>query len=202
MLTLTEQFIFTRPFNPDDETNRSSSEVKERLDTVYSDADVLNTAKKMLDIFLHKKECLVHGDLHTGSIMVKSEDARMIDMEFAFVGPASFDLGLLIANYIFSYYRNMSLDEGNGVRRKVAHRMIDACKVTGLWLGAFNSFPKQRILDSSKLKEFVDDSFEIGENVRKFSKQIENTVGKGEIAHYEQFLLFPQCFQKTCTADT
>ena len=23
-------------------------------------------------------------------------------------------------------------------------------------------------------------------------------MGKGEIAHYEQFLLFPQCFQKTC----
>ena len=23
----------------------------------------------------------------------------------------------------------------------------------------------------------------------------ENIVGKGEIAHYEQFLLFPQCFQ-------
>ena len=29
-----------------------------------------------------------------------------------------------------------------------------------------------------------------------------NTVGKGEIARYEQFLLFPQCFQKTCIADT
>ena len=28
---------------------------------------------------------------------------------------------------------------------------------------------------------------------------VENTVGKGEIAHYEQFLLFPQCFQETCT---
>ena len=26
----------------------------------------------------------------------------------------------------------------------------------------------------------------------------ENTVGKGEIARYEQFLLFPQCFQKAC----
>ena len=24
------------------------------------------------------------------------------------------------------------------------------------------------------------------------------TLGKGEIAHYEQFLLFPQCFQKAC----
>ena len=31
---------------------------------------------------------------------------------------------------------------------------------------------------------------------------VENTVGKGEIARYEQFLLFPQCFQKACTEDT
>ena len=34
------------------------------------------------------------------------------------------------------------------------------------------------------------------------SKWVENAVGKGEIACNEQFLLFPQCFQKTCTADT
>ena len=33
-------------------------------------------------------------------------------------------------------------------------------------------------------------------NGRKLSKWVENTVGKGEIARYEQFLLFPQCFQK------
>ena len=33
---------------------------------------------------------------------------------------------------------------------------------------------------------------------KKFSKQVENTVGKGEIARYEQFLLFPQRFQKAC----
>ena len=33
---------------------------------------------------------------------------------------------------------------------------------------------------------------------KKLSKQVENTVGKGEIAHYKQFLLFPQCFQKDC----
>ena len=34
------------------------------------------------------------------------------------------------------------------------------------------------------------------ENFRKLNKQAENTVGKGEIARYEQFLLFPQSFQK------
>ena len=47
-------------------------------------------------------------------------------------------------------------------------------------------------------KEFADDNFKFDENGRKLSKWIENTVGKGEIARYEQFLLFPQCFQKAC----
>ena len=32
-------------------------------------------------------------------------------------------------------------------------------------------------------------------------KRVEGTVRKEEMAHYEQFLLFAQCFQKTCTAD-
>ena len=40
--------------------------------------------------------------------------------------------------------------------------------------------------------------FHMDENERKLSKRVENTVGKGEIARYEQFLLFPQCFQKAC----
>ena len=50
---------------------------------------------------------------------------------------------------------------------------------------------RQQILDSSKLKEFADDNFIFDENGRKLSKWVENTVGKGEIARYEQFLLFP-----------
>ena len=34
--------------------------------------------------------------------------------------------------------------------------------------------------------------------MEELSKQVENTVGKGEIARYEQFLLFPECFKKAC----
>ena len=45
-----------------------------------------------------------------------------------------------------------------------------------------------QILDSSKLKEFADDNFKFDENGSKLSKRVENTVGKGEIARYEQFL--------------
>ena len=62
--------------------------------------------------------------------------------------------------------------------------------------------PKRQILDSSILKEFADVNFKVDENGRKLSERMENTVGKEEIACYKQFLLFPQCFQKTCTADT
>ena len=63
-------------------------------------------------------------------------------------------------------------------------------------------FPKRQILDSSKLKEFAEDNFRFDDSDRMFSKWVEYSLGKGEIAWYEQFLLFPQCFQKTFTADT
>ena len=35
----------------------------------------------------------------------------------------------------------------------------------------------------------------------QLSDRVENIVGKGEIARYEQFLLFLQCFQKLSVVD-
>ena len=52
------------------------------------------------------------------------------------------------------------------------------------------------------VKNLADDNFKFDENGRKFSKQVENNVGKGEIARDEQFLLFPQCFQKKNLSQT
>ena len=62
-------------------------------------------------------------------------------------------------------------------------------------------FRKPQILGSSKKSGFADDNFKFDENGRKFSKRVENTGGKGEIAHYEQFLVFLQYFQKTYAVD-
>ena len=59
----------------------------------------------------------------------------------------------------------------------------------------FNPFPNDN-LDSSKLKDFADDNFRFDENCRKFSKRIENTLGKGEIACDEQISPFPTVFSK------
>ena len=68
-------------------------------------------------------------------------------------------------------------------------------------MDAFNPLPNEKLLDSSKLKEFAN-NFKFDENNTKLSIQVENFVGKGEIARYEQFSLFPQHFQKICTAGT
>ena len=65
----------------------------------------------------------------------------------------------------------------------------------------FNPFPNDKF-KTSKRKEVADDSFRFDRNGRQALKEAVNTVGNGEIAHYEQFLLFLQCFQKTCTEDT
>ena len=54
------------------------------------------------------------------------------------------------------------------------------------------TFPKRQILDSYKLKKIAGDNVKFNGNGRKFSQPIENTMGKGEIARYEQFLLYPQ----------
>ena len=53
-----------------------------------------------------------------------------------------------------------------------------------------------------RLKDFADNNYKHDYIGRKLYKLVENSVGKGEIACYEHFLLLLQCFQKTSTADT
>ena len=63
------------------------------------------------------------------------------------------------------------------------------------------SLTHYQILDSSKLEEFADDNFKFDKNGSLLSKRVENIVGKGEIAHYKQFLLYP-VFSKACFPGT
>ena len=66
--------------------------------------------------------------------------------------------------------------------------------MNGKQVGFLQPYPfLTQVLDSSKWKELADDIFKSDGNDRKFSKLVKkNTAGKGEIARYEQFLLFPQ----------
>ena len=86
----------------------------------------------------------------------------------------------------------LSNNIGNIIR---ALSPLSLCQTRKFQLCPNKLIPEHQILDSSKLKDFADNSFNFDENGKKLSKRLENMVGKGEIAHYEQFLLFRQCFQ-------
>ena len=60
----------------------------------------------------------------------------------------------------------------------------------------------RQILDSSKLNEFVDDIFQVDENAESFPIKYKTMGEKEKLLIYEQFLLFPQLFQKTFAVDT
>ena len=48
-----------------------------------------------------------------------------------------------------------------------------------------------------KTEGLADDNFKFDENGRRVLERVKNTAGKGEIVRYEQFLIFPRCFQMT-----
>lgn len=72
-------------------------------DQVWSNDKVILECYKLRDIFMKKCECLIHGDLHTSNIFVGQSEIKIIDMEYTFMGPASFDMGYLLANFISQY---------------------------------------------------------------------------------------------------
>lgn len=54
--------------------------------------------------FCERAQALIHGDLHTGSVMVTSDSTQVIDPEFAFYGPMGFDVGAFIGNLFLAYF--------------------------------------------------------------------------------------------------
>ena len=60
----------------------------------------------------------------------------------------------------------------------------------------YKPFPKRQFLDSFKLTEFADDKLKFDENDRKFSKQVENTVEKGELPIMRNFSFSHSVFKR------
>lgn len=54
--------------------------------------------------FMTEAQALLHGDLHSGSIMVTDTDTKVIDPEFGFMGPMAFDIGNYIGNLLLAYF--------------------------------------------------------------------------------------------------
>ena len=58
----------------------------------------------------------------------------------------------------------------------------------------FNPSPKTKVIDWSIFKAFANDKINVIENMKIVLERVENVVGKGENAAYQNFLLFLQFF--------
>ena len=101
---ITEDLVYTEPFNDVKGRNDVFPPNKEFIEReLYRDKRILLETAKMKFDFLCNAQSLIHGDLHTGSIFVTEKSTKMIDPEFAYYGPAGYDVGNVIANLIFAW---------------------------------------------------------------------------------------------------
>ncbi len=103
MQSITADYVFTFPFT-EHETNFWTPGLEPEIQRLKADTDFLEQAEYLKQIFLTAQQGVTHGDLHTGSVLVQGNTAKVIDAEFAFYGPVGFDLGLYWANYLLSYF--------------------------------------------------------------------------------------------------
>lgn len=103
MQSITADYVFTFPFT-EHETNFCASGLEPDVRQLKADTDFLQQAAHLKHIFLSAQQGVTHGDLHTGSVLVQDNTAKVIDAEFAFYGPVGFDIGLYWANYLLSFF--------------------------------------------------------------------------------------------------
>ena len=113
---ITEDLVFTDPYRqaPLNRWTRPYLDAEKRAFEGDSALKVAAQARKYQ--FITSARALIHGDLHTGSIMLTAEDTRVIDPEFAFMGPMGFDVGAVIGNLLLAFFAQGGHETAPGAR--------------------------------------------------------------------------------------
>jgi 5-methylthioribose kinase len=114
---ITEDLIFTDPYRQAEQNHWTSPWLDATAAAFREDLDLHVAVSRLKLEFLARPEALIHGDLHTGSIMVTESETRVIDPEFAFYGPMGFDVGAIISNLLMSYLASAGHERAPGERR-------------------------------------------------------------------------------------
>ena len=141
MQAITGDYVFTFPFI-DHQTNFYTDGLEDSVEILKADTEFLQQAEMLKNIFLRVKRGLTHGDLHTGSVMVNDNSAKVIDSEFAFYGSVGFDIGLFWANYLLSYFSHAE-------NSKIQSDIISA--VIAVWENYIEAFRMDTSLKSRTL---------------------------------------------------
>lgn len=146
---LSEEFIFTFPFMEEDSNDFLEHLVLSHKE-ILTDSEYKNNVLELKYNFITKKEALLHGDLHNGSIMVDGTNIKVIDTEFSFYGPIAFDVGKVVGNLIMSRISHINL--GN---EKYANEILDSIEY--IINNFFNMFKTKLI--KNKKSTFFNESY-------------------------------------------
>ena len=101
LCALTFDAVLHEPYRLNDH-NHWIPELDAEVRALYSDTELLDAVTAVQEIFATREEALIHGDLHSGSVMTGLRDGaqstKVFDPEFSFVGPIGMDLGIFWAN--------------------------------------------------------------------------------------------------------
>ena len=100
---LTEDFVFTYAFMENETNDNDNVKNNPLAQKLFNDMKFKQKVLELKYKFMTQSDALLHGDLHTGSIMLNENETYVIDPEFAFVGPFGFDIGALLANLVNNY---------------------------------------------------------------------------------------------------
>lgn len=128
---ITENLVFSDPYFEATLNRHTTPQLDPLVAELRSDRDLKVEAQRLKHIFSAKAETLCHGDLHTGSVMVTENETRVIDPEFAFYGPISFDVGMLIANFWMSYFSQAGHETAPGARDEMRLYLLETIET--LW---------------------------------------------------------------------
>ncbi|GBR07779.1 S-methyl-5-thioribose kinase [Gluconobacter frateurii] len=95
---ITVDLILTDPFRPCSRNPAPEADLLPDVEALQADKPLHRAVGNLQERFLTARQALLHGDLHTGSIMQHKDDVRVIDGEFATMGPIGFDCGLYLGN--------------------------------------------------------------------------------------------------------
>jgi 5-methylthioribose kinase len=113
---ITENLVFTDPWRVAEGNRWTSPQLDITAASVRADGPWKRAAQEYKLKFLGEAQALIHGDLHSGSIMVTESETYAIDPEFAFYGPMGFDIGALLGNLYLAFFAQSGHEAKAGAR--------------------------------------------------------------------------------------
>ncbi len=138
MCKITEDVIFTEPYMTAENNRWTEPWLDASAEATRGDSELKIAISRLKRKFMGAPEALIHGDLHTGSVMLWTEDTRIIDPEFAFMGPMGFDVGAVIANLLLNYFSQIGHEEMPGDRDPYRTWILDTTEA--VWSGFRSKF--------------------------------------------------------------